>query len=203
VAANPLAPDWSCGTCGQSHLVPVPYCPFCGSAQEARIALRQAATATPEPVDFDRTAAPPQAPAQTQVAKAEPARPVPQRAPPPTRRAHASPPRRKKLRLHHVVVAALLIEILPRPASRHRDVPPPPPARLTVGPAWTPVALPRFRGAPLWRITGDTAFSLRVDGERVLRVAQGEGLTVGTRMLRSLELRAPRPSAVTLTPERD
>lgn len=190
--------------------MPVPYCPFCGSAQASRIAPWQEAAPVISPTaGFDRAAAPSPvptpAPNENRVATAEPRRPWPvaRQAPPRRRPARPSPPRCRTVRLRDIVLAALLIETLLRLASGQGTAQLPPPARLTVGTAWTPVALPRFRSAPLWRLTGDTAFSLRVDGERVLRVGQGEGISVGTRMLRSLELRAPRPSAVTLVPERD
>lgn len=79
----------------------------------------------------------------------------------------------------------------------------PAPARIAAGLGWTAVALGPFQGAPLLRLTGDGPFSLRLDGERVLRVAPGNGATVRLRTLRGLELRAGRGSVtVTLTPRR-
>lgn len=79
----------------------------------------------------------------------------------------------------------------------------PAPARIAAGPAWTAVALGPFQGATLLRLTGDGPFSLRLDGERVLRVAPGGGATLRLRTLHGLELRTGRgPVTVTLTPRR-
>ncbi|WP_457104023.1 hypothetical protein [Methylobacterium sp. P5_C11] len=75
------------------------------------------------------------------------------------------------------------------------------PVRITVQSGWTPVALASFRGATRLRVTGDAAFSLRIDGERVMRVAPGRGATVRLKALRSLDVRAAQARAVvTLTP---
>ncbi|MGU3667130.1 hypothetical protein ACLBX9_23315 [Methylobacterium sp. A49B] len=79
----------------------------------------------------------------------------------------------------------------------------PTPLRIAVGPAWTAVSLAPVRAAPQLHVSGDGAFSLRIDGTRVVRVAPDEGITVGTSYLRSLELRATRPTIVTLAPQRD
>ena len=73
-----------------------------------------------------------------------------------------------------------------------------------MGPAWAAVALAQFRGVPLLRLTGDGPFIVRLDGDRILRVAPGGGATVRVKTLRGLELRSGRGSAtVTLTPRRE
>ncbi|MDP4002644.1 hypothetical protein [Methylobacterium sp. NEAU K] len=93
------------------------------------------------------------------------------------------------------VIAGLAVLALAR-----RDVVPAP-TRIEVGSAWTPVPLKSFRQTPLLRLTGDGAFSLRLDGDRVQRIAQASGATVRPKALRSLELRVGRGSVtVTLTP---
>ncbi|APT29536.1 hypothetical protein MCBMB27_00245 [Methylobacterium phyllosphaerae] len=77
----------------------------------------------------------------------------------------------------------------------------PAPVRITAQAGWTPVTLAPFRGARLLRVTGETAFSLRIDGERIVRVAPDRGATVRMKALRSLDVRAAQGrTVVTLTP---
>lgn len=101
-----------------------------------------------------------------------------------------------------MVAAILFIAGLTGLASEPPDHTPRP-MRLGIGPAWTAVALASLRAVPLVRVRADTAFSLRVDGQRVVRVAPGEGLVIGTTLLRSLEMRAEHPVTVTLIPQWD
>ena len=98
------------------------------------------------------------------------------------------------------MLAAIAVAGLSALALGRRDGMPAP-GRITAGPAWSAVALGPFRAAPLLRLTGDGPFSLRLDGERVLRVAPGSGASLRLKTLRGLELRAGRGSvSVTLTP---
>ena len=100
------------------------------------------------------------------------------------------------------MLTILLVVALTCLAPAQQDgSPPPAPMRLRIGTAWTQVAPAPLRSAPAMHLTGDGAFSLRIDGERVVRVAPGEGITVGTTLLRRLELRAGHPTIVTLTPQ--
>ena len=77
---------------------------------------------------------------------------------------------------------------------------PPAATRLAIGSDWMRVTLAPFRRTPLLLLAGEGAFGLRIDGERVVRVGPGESITLGTRLLRSLELRARPRTVVTLTP---
>ncbi|MFD0938816.1 hypothetical protein [Methylobacterium trifolii] len=68
----------------------------------------------------------------------------------------------------------------------------PAPVTVTVGPAWTGIALDGFKSVPSLRLSAEAPFSLRLDGERVQRVAPGATGLVRLRALRGLELRSAR-----------
>ena len=204
MAANAPLPDRHCDACGRGHPVAVPFCPYCGFQQ-----LRGAHP----PRDASNDAAPVVGPAP-KPAPSHPIRdelagpplrrpqPAPRRTPSPARAAAAPASRRQSVRFQHAVAAILVIAGLTCLALELPDRAPRP-MRLGIGPAWSAVPLTPFRATPLVRVRGDTAFSLRVDGQRVVRVAPGDGVVIGTTLLRSLELRAEHPVTVTLIPQRD
>ena len=102
--------------------------------------------------------------------------------------------------MRRIVLALAAIGGLAALALARRDSAPAP-MRIEVGSGWTSVTLAPFRTTALLRLTGEGAFSLRMDGERVVRVAPGSGATVRPRSLRSLDVRAGRgPIVITLTP---
>lgn len=210
-------PPSRCPACGAGHHVAVRFCPFCGAAQEPpavrpeppRPAARtEPATAylhldapLPRPAARPPSAAPSPIPTVPPPPRLEPPRAPPREAPRPLQRWRLAPTRRR-FGLRSLLLALLAIAGLAALALAQRDALPAP-ARIDIGPAWTAVALGPFRGAPLLRLTGDGPFSLRLDGERVLRVAPGGGATLRLRSLSGLELRTGRGSVtVTLTPRR-
>lgn len=205
-------PDHRCPACGGGHYVAVRFCPFCGAAQArpepSPEVSRPAAPAEPAPAVLHpdvapTTPAPPTpvpVPAPPPVPGSNPAKAEP---PPPSPWKRLRPPRVGRSRLRTAVLAGIAIAGLTALALGRRDRLPAP-ARIVAGPAWSAVALGPFRGAPLLRLTGDGPFSLRLDGERVLRVAPASGASLRLKTLRGLELRAGRGSvSVTLTPRRE
>jgi hypothetical protein len=195
-------PDRHCGACGRGHFVPVPFCPFCGSRQD--ILQREIPPGAPPAVSLDRDARsdPAATPSPAETALSDRPQPGEPDAPSSDRALRRPSPPRWSLRLRQTLWAALMVGALAYIAPERQEGAPAP-LRIAIGPAWTSVALAPFRNAPQLRLSGDGAFSLRIDGGRVVRVVPGEGITVGTSYLRSLELRAARPAMITLTPQRD
>lgn len=210
MAADPSPPGRHCDACGLGHSVAVPYCPFCGAAQRARADTRNRA-----PGETNEIAGPDQAtlafgpvPQPSAAADRSSHRPLPARrafhSPAPKVRADAPPHHRPRLR--HVGLTVLFVAGLTCLAPGLPDGIGPTtmtPTQLAIGPAWTPVTLAPFRAAPRMSVRGGGTFHLRVDGDRVVRVVPGDGITIGTALLRSLEVRAAHPTLVTLTPQRD
>jgi hypothetical protein len=208
VIADPPPPDRHCSACGRGHYVAVRFCPFCGAGQEPERAGRDdlpppaGIAASPVPMVSFHLEPAPMPPAAEAPREPETAPdPTPPSAPPP--RAPAAPSTRRPrrtFRRRQIVPALLAVGGLSWLALSRREALPAP-VRIEVGSGWTSVTLAPFRGAPLLRITGDSAFSLRIDGDKVERVAPGRGATIRTHALRSLDLRAGRgPVVVTLTP---
>lgn len=202
MATSPSFPVRHCDACGRGHYVAVPFCPFCGSGQDVRQPARTGPPPAPPASRPDPAPAAYVSPPAPPLAEPKPHRPRPAARPLPARIPPGRTAARARRRIRHIVLTVLIVGALTCPVPQWRDGSPPHVlARLRIGAAWTSVAQAALHSAPALRLSGDGAFSLRIDGERVVRVAPGEGITVGTALLRSLELRAGRPTIVTLTPQ--
>lgn len=98
---------------------------------------------------------------------------------------------RRRFGLGRVALAGLVVAGL-AVAVMARRPPVPEAASIAVGPAWTRVALDRFRGASSLRLSADAPFNLRLDGGRVQTIDPGTGATLRLAPARGLELRAVR-----------
>lgn len=110
-------------------------------------------------------------------------------------------PDRRRFRVRHAVLAILIIAALAFFASRRG--PPPAPLRIAVGPAWTLVDLSALRASRLVRLSADAPFTLRLDGERMMRVAPGGSTLIRPGTLRELALRSGRGQVTVVLAPRD
>ena len=147
---------------------------------EPRPALHPPPRALHPPPRAPAVAPPVHTPPPGPAAAAEPVAPV---APPAARTRRIG---RNRAALGLLVLAALGAGVLAeragtgRPASRQLS--------LAAGPGWTAVPIERFRGQPYLRLSAESPFAIRLDGERVMRVTRTLRLTLAP--LRRLELRA-------------
>ena len=193
----------SCAACGGALALPVRFCPFCGTAQEAAqhtAEIPVEAPALPEPATaplvFHLEPGPAAAPPPRRAPDPDPPpapSPLPRVATPP-----AAPKRRRigrnRAALVLVALAALGAGVLAERAAQGPAQRPPAPPRASVeaGSAWAPVPLDRFRSSAAVTLSAEAPFALRLDGERVQRVQRS--LRLPLRGLRRLEVRAARGS---------
>lgn len=166
------------------------FCPFCGTAQATEAPARPDPVPPAGPLLFHLE--PETAPRPEPV---QPAAAAPPAAPTPLPRV-ATPPhptRRRRIGRNRAALALLALAALGAGvvAERAGKAPPASPRlSLAAGPAWTAIPLDRFRGQPFVRLSAESPFAVRLDGERVTRVTRSLRLTLAP--LRRLEVRAPR-----------
>ncbi|MGU3540509.1 hypothetical protein [Methylobacterium sp. A54F] len=162
-------PKRRCPACGAGHYALTAHCPYCGGRQAPQPAAAALPGPAPSPAPRLRGSLDPQAPEG-------PPRPV---------QGRRGPARLVALGL--LTAAALGAGAF----GLSRGPPAPkPPLRVAAGPAWSRVAPEALAGGRSVTLRASAPFHLRVNGERIQRIAADTDLVLTVGAVRSLELRA-------------